>query len=183
MSKIKLLYYGISEVASGNGMAILQLSDESYSRMISLVCDNIMKYQIILRFKTDKLPNKLLPEVLLNILGDNVEIDRFMIDVTGVTDGEYIAMINDTLTNNVYPIRFSDAVLLSIICNISIFMDEKLFEQQSVPFTSSSSSLAIPINVLDTERLKQELQKAVAVENYELASQIKNELNRRKENC
>lgn len=52
---------------------------------------------------------------------------------------------------------------------------------QSMPYAGHADRLAIPINTLDTKKLAIELQKAISEEDYRLASQIQDELNRRKE--
>ena len=52
--------------------------------------------------------------------------------------------------------------------------------RQSVPYREDTDKMSIPINVLTTDKLKEELQRAVAEENYRLASIINGELRNRK---
>ena len=59
-------------------------------------------------------------------------------------------------------------------------MEEKLFIRQSVPYESGKSKVALPLNALTLEMLEKALRKAIKEENYELASSIRDELNRRK---
>ena len=179
MTKTRLVFSGISEVVGSNGMAIVLLSDESKHRMLSVVCDAIMKYQIGLRRTTNRLQEKLLPEVLVNMLRDNADTGRYEINVYNLADGEYKTVVNDTVGLKEYPIRLSDAILLSQICNIDLFMEESLFILQSMPYNGVTDRLAIPINILDTDKLTEELNKAILNEDYRLASQIKEELKKR----
>ena len=52
------------------------------------------------------------------------------------------------------PIRASDAILLSKIASIDIYMEEKLFIRQSVPYESGKSKVALPLNALTLEMLE-----------------------------
>ncbi len=180
MRRVKLEFCGLSEVVGSNGMAVILLSDVGKHRMLSVVCDGIMKYQIGLRCADSKLRLRLLPEVLLDILGDNVEIERFEACIYNLADGEYKTVIRDMYTFKEYPIRLSDAILMSKINGIGLFMEESLFLLQSMPYSDSADRLAIPINTLGTARLENELKKAIDEENYRLASQIQDELNKRR---
>ena len=73
----------------------------------------------------------------------------------------------------------SDAILLHVVAGVPMYIDEKLMASQSVPFQADMSKISVPINTLDTETLKAELEKAVEEEDYRLASYIKEELNKR----
>lgn len=61
-----------------------------------------------------------------------------------------------------------------------MFMEEKLFIRQGVPYESGKSKVALPLNALTSEMLEDALRKAIENENYELASNLRDELNRRK---
>ena len=70
--------------------------------------------------------------------------------------------------------------VLSLVAGMDIFIEKSLFDSQGMPFHAASDRLSIPINTLSTSALKVELEKAVEFENYRLASQIQEELKRRK---
>lgn len=181
MNKVRLIYCGISEVVGGKGMAVVQLADAGKHRALSVVCDGMMKYQIGLRQALPGVSERLLPEVLVSMLRDNVGMGKFEICVYNLADGEYKTVVQDTETLQEYPIRISDAILLSLVGDIPMMMEESLFIVQSMPYAGHADRLAIPINTLDTKKLAIELQKAISEEDYRLASQIQDELNRRKE--
>ena len=52
--------------------------------------------------------------------------------------------------------------------------------RQSLPYNQASPSMALPVNVLTIEMLEEALNKAIKDENYELASTLKMEIERRK---
>ena len=76
-------------------------------------------------------------------------------------------------------IRASDAILLSFISNIPLFIEEKLMKRQSVPYRRSSEGVAMPLNAISNKMLQEALDKAVEDENYELASHLRDEMRRR----
>jgi hypothetical protein len=75
----------------------------------------------------------------------------------------------------------SDAVLLTLICDdIPLYIEENLMKRQCVDYDPKATGIAIPINTMDRRRLNEALRQAIEVENYELASHLRDEINRRK---
>lgn len=180
MERVRLIFEGISEIVGGNGLAVIVLTDQEHTRALSIVCDETMKVQISSRISANPRYNNLYPEVLGKILSDLTDMERFEILIHDVTDGEYKTTVMNTDTSEAYNIRLSDAVLLSIISEIPIYIDVNLMKKQGSIYTGHSDRMAIPINSITTDRLKDELEKAITEENYRLASLIKDELNNRK---
>lgn len=52
-------------------------------------------------------------------------------------------------------------------------------KRQSTPFDETATGIAIPINTMDEPRLQMALKNAIDEENYELASQLRDEIKRR----
>ena len=52
-------------------------------------------------------------------------------------------------------------------------------QRQRVAYDEHGTGVSIPINSMDTPRLKAALRNAVEEENYELASQLRDEIKRR----
>ena len=98
--------------------------------------------------------------------------------ICGLFEGQYQVVLMNEMADSVR-LRMSDAVLLSIISNIPLYIEDRLFERQNFPFDEHSQSIAIPINTMDLPRLKMALEHAVENENYELASQLRDEIKRR----
>ena len=63
--------------------------------------------------------------------------------------------------------------------DIPLYIENGLMERQCYPYDEKADSIAIPINTMDLPRLKMAMEKAVEDENYELASQLRDEINRR----
>lgn len=181
MRKIKLIFQGISEIIEGPELAIIILTDEAKERQLSIVCDKHMEYQFGLRMsKTALKTERLLPEVLTNVVKNQGGM-RFEILISDVIDGEYRCMLVNETTFESLPMRASDAIFFANISNSPIYIEYNLMMRQSVRYSANPNGMALPINSLSDEMLRQALDKAVADENYELASNLRDEMNRRKE--
>jgi bifunctional DNase/RNase len=77
------------------------------------------------------------------------------------------------------PVRASDGVLLSFISEIPLYIEAKLMMRQSVPFAEDARGMSLPVNSISDDMLHQALDRAVADENYELASCLRDEIKRR----
>lgn len=179
MFRTRLYLKGISEIVGNIEMSIIVLVDENQERQLSIVCDKQTEYQISMRMSGMNITQKMVPEVLLGMIrkiGDY----RLELIINTVSDGGYNALLVNKDTMDVVSMRASDAVLLSLIGNIPLFVDESLMARQSVPFREDTKGMAIPVNVLDENMLTKALEKAVEEENYELASHLRDELKRRK---
>lgn len=163
----------MQQVSGGDGVAIVLLTDQERQRALTVICDEPMQQQLLLRMKVPQQCATMLPEALLTLLPSTYELMVF-----GLYDGQYqVALMgNDGATVR---LRMSDAVLLTMMSDIPLYIEEGLMARQSVPFEEKATGIAIPINTMDVARLKLVLQKAVDEENYELASQLRDEINRR----
>lgn len=182
MERISLRYRSLSEiVGSADGMSIITLTDESEERALNIICDKIMAAQLQLRSEQVAICKSLLPEVLTAMLQEYVDLKDLEITVYDIRDGQYLVSLMNSDDYFIRQIRMSDAILLHVISNIPISIDKKLMQAQSVPFRPNVERVSIPINVLETDKLREELGKAVEEEDYRLASYINEELKRREE--
>ena len=94
-----------------------------------------------------------------------------------VDDYTYLCSIDNSVA---IQLRASDAVLLAVISGLPIMMDSQLFCRHSTPYYGAKSKVAVPLASLSKEMLEEALQKAVEAEDYEKASQLRDELLRRK---
>lgn len=179
--RTRLFFSSVSEIVGGNGIGVVTLSDAGGERAITIVCDSAMKYQLGLRNAEWRNRNKLLPEVLVTMLSNFALLSQFEMNIYDLIDGEYKVTLFDTDSLHICQIRLSDAALLTRICDIPLYIDNELFLRQSAPFNKEANRMAIPINTLSKEKLKEELQKAIAQEDYRLASIIKEEIGKRKD--
>ena len=98
--------------------------------------------------------------------------------ICGLFEGQYQVMLMNNIGDSVR-LRMSDAVLLSLISDIPLYIEDNLMERQCFPFDERAQKIAIPINTMDLTRLQSALADAVENENYELASQLRDEINKR----
>ena len=172
MERISLRYRSLSEiVGSADGMSIITLTDESEERALNIICDKTMAAQLQLRSE----------QVTICKSQEYVDLKDLEITVYDIRDGQYLVSLMNSDNYFIRQIRMSDAILLHVISNIPISIDKKLMQAQSVPFRPNVERVSIPINVLETDKLREELGKAVEEEDYRLASYINEELKRREE--
>jgi len=175
MQRILLRFENLQQLVGSEELGIVILTDETRQRALSVVCDADMTHQLMLRMKGNREVCKtMLPEVLLQMLPSSYEMM-----IVGVYDGQYQVMLMEMEHGQTVRIRISDAVLLSIISHVPLYIEERLMQRQGVPFDENAKGIAIPINSMDTPRLKIALKNAVEDENYELASQLRDEIKRR----
>ena len=175
MKRILLRFESLQQVVGNESLAVILLTDEERSRAISVVCDEMMMHQIAFRMNHPDLCKVMLPEVLTRMMPSNYEMT-----IVGIFDGQYQVVLMDMENGVSERIRMSDAVLLSIIAHTPLYIEEELMGKQCSPFDENAKGVAIPINTMATPQLKMALEQAVDEENYELASQLRDEINRRK---
>lgn len=170
-----LRFENLQQIMGNDQLWVILLTDPDKRRALSVVCDDEQARQILIRLKGNRDVTKtMLPEALLQLLPSSYEML-----VVGVFDGQYQVMLMDTSNGNSVRVRMSDAVMLSVISHIPLYIEQRLMDRQSVPFDEHATGVAIPINSMDVARLKAALAHAVEEENYELASQLRDEINRR----
>ena len=178
MKRVRLRFQSIQQIVGDEGLAVIILTDEERKRALSVVCDNSMSQQMLLRHLSPKICRTFLPEALLAMLP---RVDHEM-TVFGIHDGQYQVVLADSDYVQTVRVRMSDAVLLTIIDeNIPLYIEQTLFNRQSVDFDLNATGIAIPINTMDRRHLHEALNHAIEVENYELASHLRDEINRRKQ--
>jgi bifunctional DNase/RNase len=177
MERIRLIFESIQQVVGNENLSVIVLTDEPRQRAISVICDEQMTRQILFRLQSPDKAQTLLPESLLQMLTGQYEMMIY-----GVHDGQYQVVLSDSGFECSSRIRMSDAVLLTIISGYPLYIEENLMRQQCYPFDQHAQGVSIPINTIDMHRLNTALQNAIEVENYELASQLRDEINRRKKN-
>lgn len=179
MSKVRLKFKSVSEIKGTDDVGLLVLVDEDESRQLSIACDRNMLYQFGLRISGRTDVSTLLPEVLWQALTNDGD-DRYEILIHDLIDGQYRALLCNDITLQQISMRASDAVLLAYISGLPVYIDERLMAKQSVEYTQGSGGISLPVNTLSDEMLQSALDKAVEAENYELASYLRDEINRRK---
>jgi bifunctional DNase/RNase len=179
MSKVKLIFKGVSEIVGTQEIGLLILVDEQERRQLTIPCDQSMLYQFGLRIKHAPVVDKLLPEVLWQVLSTQTEM-RFEIIINNLIEGQFRAMLYNLDTLEPVSMRASDAVLLSYISKIPLYIESGLMDKQSVDYDEKSRNIPLPVNTISDEMLSSALEKAIKDENYELASHLRDEILKRK---
>ena len=179
MPREQLYFAGVSEIVGGTDVALIILADKSRTRQLSIVCDRSMAVQIELRGKAVPITTIMLPEVLSRLLRMD-KTAEYEISIDGINEGQYIMRLMNTVTGRSDQLRASDAILLSVVADIPLYIDSSLLSRQSVPFNPTHNGISIPINSLSEEMLNKALEQAIKDENYEMASYVRDEINRRK---
>ncbi|RRD01904.1 bifunctional nuclease domain-containing protein [Prevotella sp. OH937_COT-195] len=177
---IRLRFVSVSEIVGSDDLALIILADEQRERQISIVCGRDMAVQLDMRVRKIPVTQRMLPEVLSSIISDRMHLCFYML-INGISDGQYDSVIVNDDTNDVIPIRVSDAVLLSVASDIPLYIDERLMRQQSVMYRNPSVEMKIPLpmNAMSIEMLDKAIERAINEENYEQASLLTEERNRR----
>lgn len=179
MGRIHLKYKGITEIVGSDKLGLIVLTDEQEEMQLSIVCDTHMEAQFALRSGDAPIVKKLLPEVLWQIINKQTAL-HLEILIKGINNGQYDVTIHNADNNMEVPVRASDGILLSSVSDIPIYIDETLMLRQAVPFRKGARGMSLPINTISDGMLQSAMQKAIAEENYELASQLRDEEKRRK---
>lgn len=179
MRKIQLIFQGVSEIVEGPNLGLLILTDQMKERQITIVIDKHMEYQFGLRISGKVNTSRMLPEVMTEVVKQQAGM-RFEILISDVIDGEYKCMLVNETTFESIPMRASDAILFANVSNTPIYMEYNLMMRQSVRYSANPQGMAIPINALNDDMLQKSMDKAVKDENYELASFLRDEINKRK---
>ena len=178
MDKVQLFYKDMSDIVGSNGFAVVRLTDMDEQRAICVICDKTMVEQLLIRF--NRVPGRqlMLPEVLLQMMQSEGRCDLELM-VYDIVDGQYHVTLLNKNTLTMKPIRMSDAILLHYISKIPFYIESNLMQRQSTPYVPESRGISIPINTLDTENLKRQLERAIETEDYHLASYLHEELQKR----
>lgn len=178
MAKERLIFKGVSEIVGTEDMGLLILTDEKNMRQISIVCDKAMAVQLELRTKKIPIVDIMLPEVLCKMLDINANLEYELL-IDDLIDGQYRTILYNKINMKSSLIRASDAVLLSYVGNIPLFIDSALMSRQSVLYKENSKGVSLPVNTISDKMLQTALEKAILDENYELASHLRDEKKRR----
>lgn len=179
MGRTRLKMQEISEIVGSDGLSVVVLTDEAKKSAVNIVIDHAMMVQLNLRRSKVRETGLMLPEVLVSMF--QVSKDQgYELMIYDVSEGQYKVTLLCRRTMAMHPIRISDAVLLSFISGIPLYMDDNLLYRQSSPYSSNKEGISIPINVIDLGQLKVALEKAIADEDYRLAGQLKKEIDSRR---
>lgn len=179
MSTERLVLKGITEIVGSEKLGLILLTDEAERRQLSIVCDRHMMQQIVARMEHIPIADRLLPEVLWQVVKTHCSGQMELL-INGVNQGQYTALLYCTENFDSWLLRASDAILLSLISGMPLYINTDLMDRQSVPYKKGAVGVSLPLNAITSEMIEAAMQKAISDENYEFASQLRDELQRRK---
>ncbi len=180
MARIKLFLQQATEVVGEEKEGLLILTDSFQERQLAVPCNSRMYDEFRLRMNNPKHQAEL-SDVLFKVIKWQTELSLELV-IVSVDNGHYSAVLSNTDSLEQVPIDGAEAVLLNYISKdkIPLFIDEKLFLKQSSVYDMKAKGVSLPVNTLSSSMLRKALERAIAAENYELASQLRDELNKRK---
>lgn len=178
--KLKLAAcFGIPEAS---GTCIISLVDESEKRALSIMTNEYLAEQLkACNSKTSDFENDVIS--VLWTLFDRQNVDDFYLEFDATPERGVFATLVNKITNERMSIKTDQAVLLSVAADIEMYTTELVIKEISTPFNKndmSSTSCAVPISALPDQMLEKALDCAINEEDYETASAIRDEIERRK---
>ena len=179
--KVRLKLVGISEIVGIDDVSLLALVDEALERQLVVTCEKNMRKDFLMYLEKKKEANLRAPKVLGRVL-DDCGIHGLEVHILSAQDGVYETNIVETQHNKHFPIRCSDGVLFSVAARVPLYAPAWLMESHSVPFSPDGDRVGLPLTALSESMLRLALNKAIEAEDYELASNLRDELNKRHSN-
>ncbi len=194
--KVKLSILGISFSQVQAGAYALIFAEENGIRRLPVVIGTPEAQSIAIVMEGIEPPRPLSHDLMHNIF-KATDIKLLEVFIHKFEDGAFFAELLLKQNDKEYRIdsRTSDAVALAIRAGSDIYTTEEIMQNMSVVFDerevtpdehSSSSFDKEPsdenIEDLDIDALRQRMEEAVQEEDYELATRLRDEINRRERN-
>jgi bifunctional DNase/RNase len=202
MNKIKLNVLGISYSQTQSGAYALVLTEESGDRRIPIIVGGFEAQSIAIQLEGLKPPRPLTHDLFMNF-ANSFNIDLLEVNIHKLEEGVFYSKL---LCDNgekklTIDTRTSDAIALALRFKCPIYTTEEIMEragivlefgseEKSSSFSESAttSDSVTPSSVSSTEyadfttqELNEMLKEAIGNEDYEKASLIRDELNKRTE--
>ncbi len=179
MRYVRVKFRGLSDIlGAGSKLYLLVLVDEMELRQLVVTCDENMRSQFKMRMENMLSGELLLPEVLYKVVGFERSL-LWEVHIENIKKGVFETKLVNTSEGTSFDIRCSDAVLWAFVSHCPIMVNEQLMDQFAVPYSPTATQIALPVNIITDEMLETGLKQAIEAENYEVASQLRDELKRR----
>ena len=204
MNKVKLNVLGISYSQTQTGAYALVLAEENGKRRIPIIVGGFEAQAIAIQLEGLKPPRPLTHDLFLSF-ARTFNIDLLEVTVHKLEEGVFHSKLTCDNGQRIIEIdaRTSDAIALALRFKCPIYTTEDIlrkagiildFEKEATMSSGSEdynpstpedidisrNSLAEDLKTSDMEHLKELLEEAVKNEDYEKASQIRDEIKRRK---
>ncbi len=203
MSKIKLNVLGISYSQTQTGAYALVLAEENGKRRIPIIVGGFEAQAIAIQLEGLKPPRPLTHDLFLNF-ARTFKINLLEVTVYKLEEGVFYSKLTCDNGRQIIEIdaRTSDAIALALRFKCPIYTTEEIMRKSGIILDfekeahSQSSSKSDPVarklhikedkpseelSKISSQELKALLDEAIKEENYERASIIRDEINRRKD--
>lgn len=191
MDKIKLEIIGMSYSQSQSGAYALILGETGGKRRLPIIIGGFEAQAIAIELEKMQ-PSRPLTHDLFKSFAENFNITIKEVVINKFVEGVFHAELVCLNENGEYRIdaRTSDAVALALRFHCPIFTNEKIMSEAGIVVdddgvkekdvkTKTRKKVTSPFEQYSLDELKDLLQKAIANEEYERASQIRDEMNNR----
>lgn len=196
MSKVRLKVLGLSCSQTQSGAYALILSEENGNRRIPIVIGGFEAQAIAIGLERLHPPRPLTHDLFVNF-AKSFDITITEVNIYHLEEGIFYSELV-CMTNGSYikiDARTSDAVALAIRCNCPIYTTEQIIEKAGIVFNATEEKTE-PVESnkkepqptatgtdkyekLSIKELKKLLSKSISNEDYEEASHIRDEIQRR----
>ena len=191
MSLIRLTIDRISYSQNTNGAYALLLNEKGGERKLPIVIGGFEAQSIAVALEKEIKPPRPLTHDLFKNFSDCFEINLKQVIIHKIVDGVFFSSlicVRDKI-EEIIDSRTSDAIALAIRFNSPIFTYESVLETAGIVLKSntkksvikSSKSENFEFNKMSKNQIKKAIEIAVKNEDYELAAQLRDELNKKNE--
>lgn len=191
-NKVKLSILGISFSQVQAGAYALIFAEENGLRRLPIVIGTPEAQSIAIVMENMTPPRPLAHDLMYNIF-NSLNIELLEVFIYKFEDGAFFAELLLKQNNQEYRIdsRTSDAVALALRTNSPIFTTEHIMQNMAIVFDEKEvlsadlqnknieSEISENIEEVQIDALKRRLEEAIQNEDYELATKLRDEINRR----
>ena len=185
MKEIELKYVEMSTVLKpSDSYAIVLEEVEGEHRQLALIIGTWEAQAIRIVELPYRMPRPFTHDLILDILShEGMYISKAVIyDVKEGIYYSYLYIVRADNTEFKVDARTTDAISLSLRSKFPLYIYEHILEREKLRAFLPDGSYEFTINSADTDMLKYALEDAVSREDYERASQLRDEIRRREKN-
>ena len=178
---VKLSFKGLSIVKGSDEMMLMMLIDESQKRQLIVPCDWFVGRQIRLLVEKKNSVEKF-QDTALEVLADMMQPalqNDYVLRIYRFDNAIYHTCLYNRQTGESKSVRCTDGVLLAIVGEFPIYASLDVMRLQSSPYDAKAVQVPLPLNLLSDKLVEDALQKAIEEEDYETASNLRDELKKR----
>lgn len=179
--KVELKVLDISSSLAQAHAYALVLQEVEGNRHLPVIIGSIEAQAIAMKLK-EFIPPRPFTHDLFTVFSKAFQINLKEVFIYKVIEGVYYSYLYFEKDGKMHEIdsRTSDAVALALRFGAPIYTTEKILETESIRI-GEEGNFSPPITSVDIPVLKESLARAVEEENYELASQLRDEIRKREQ--